>query len=149
MLALETVPVMLAVGLLAGVIAGIFGVGGGTILVPLVLWVLQMQGVEQFAYAQHTAVGTSFAVMVFTSFSSAYAQHNKDAVDWQVLKSMIPGVLLGVAAGALVSRYLPNKGLQVFFVLFVTVIAVRSLAGVKSVPTRQLPKSALCLARVR
>ncbi|WP_049257337.1 sulfite exporter TauE/SafE family protein [Neisseria bacilliformis] len=135
----ETVAVMLAAGSLAGVVAGMFGVGGGTILVPLVLWVLQIQGVEGFAYAQHTAVGTSFAVMVFTSFSSALSQHRKGAVDWRILKSMIPGVLLGVAAGALVSRHLPNKGLQVFFALFAAVIAVRSLAGIKPVPSRQLP----------
>ena len=98
----EMVAAMLAIGAVAGVIAGMFGVGGGTILVPLVLWILQMQGAENFQYAQHIAIGTSFAVMVFTSFASARAQYKRQAVDMDVLRAMVPGVLCGVAAGALV-----------------------------------------------
>ena len=101
----EMVAAMLAVGAAAGVIAGMFGVGGGTILVPLVLWILQMQGEENFQYAQHIAIGTSFAVMVFTSFASARAQYKRQAVDMDVLRAMVPGVLFGVAAGALVAQY--------------------------------------------
>ncbi|EKY04436.1 hypothetical protein HMPREF9120_02232 [Neisseria sp. oral taxon 020 str. F0370] len=135
----ETIIILLAVGSLAGIIAGMFGVGGGTILVPLVLWILQMQGLEQSAYAQHTAIGTSFAVMVFTSFSSALSQHKKGAVDWRILQSMIPGVLAGVAAGALIARYLPSKGLQIFFTVFIGIIAVRALMGIKPSPSRHLP----------
>lgn len=65
----EMVALLLAVGAFAGVIAGLFGVGGGMILVPVVLWALQMQGLTDLAHAQHLAIGTSFAVMVFTSFS--------------------------------------------------------------------------------
>ena len=95
----EMVAAMLAIGAVAGVIAGMFGVGGGTILVPLVLWILQMQGAENFQYAQHIAIGTSFAVMVFTSFASARAQYKRQAVDMDVLRAMVPGVLCGVAAG--------------------------------------------------
>ena len=135
----EMVAAMLAVGAVAGVIAGMFGVGGGTILVPLVLWILQMQGAENFQYAQHIAIGTSFAVMVFTSFASARAQYKRQAVDMDVLRAMVPGVLCGVAAGALVAQYLPNKGLQIFFTLFIAILAVRALLGIKPTPERQLP----------
>ena len=135
----EMVAAMLAIGAVAGVIAGMFGVGGGTILVPLVLWILQMQGAENFQYAQHIAIGTSFAVMVFTSFASARAQYKRQAVDMDVLRAMVPGVLCGVAAGALVAQYLPNKGLQVFFTLFIAILAVRALLGIKPTPERQLP----------
>ena len=70
---------LLAVGSAAGFIAGLFGVGGGTLVVPVVLWALQLQGVGNHPYAQHLATGTSFAVMVFTTFSSMYAQHKKHA----------------------------------------------------------------------
>lgn len=138
MWSVELVLLMLAVGLFAGVIAGLFGVGGGLILVPVVLWVLQVQGLES-GFAQHIAIGTSFAVMVFTSFSSAWSQYRKQAVDWAVFRSMAPGVVLGVMLGALVSQFLPNKGLQVFFVVFCTIIAVRALLGIKPKPLRQLP----------
>ena len=68
---------LLAVGSAAGFIAGLFGVGGGTLIVPVVLWTLQLQGIGGHPYAQHLAIGTSFAVMVFTTFSSMYAQHKK------------------------------------------------------------------------
>ena len=60
----EMVAAMLAVGAAAGVIEGMFGVGGGTILVPLVLWILQMQGAENFQSAQHIDIGTSVEGMV-------------------------------------------------------------------------------------
>lgn len=53
----------------------LFGVGGGTLIVPVVLWVLDLQGLAQHPYAQHLAVGTSFAVMVFAAFSSMLGQH--------------------------------------------------------------------------
>lgn len=137
---IEMVLLLLAVGLFAGVIAGLFGVGGGLILVPVVLWVLQVQGLEN-GFAQHIAIGTSFAVMVFTSFSSAWSQYRKQAVDWAVFRSMAPGVAGGVVLGALVSQFLPNKGLQAFFVVFCTIIAVRALLGMKPAPSRHLPSA--------
>lgn len=136
----EMVALLLAVGAFAGVIAGLFGVGGGMILVPVVLWALQMQGLTDLAHAQHLAIGTSFAVMVFTSFSSAWSQYRKQAVDWAVFQAMAPAVVLGVALGAVIAQFLPNKGLQVFFVVFVSVVAIRSLMGIKPTPSRQLPR---------
>ena len=90
---------LLAVGSAAGFIAGLFGVGGGTLVVPVVLWALQLQGVGNHPYAQHLAIGTSFAVMVFTTFSSMYAQHKKHAIDWATVRRMTPGMILGVHTG--------------------------------------------------
>ena len=135
----EMVVLLLAVGALAGIIAGLFGVGGGMILVPVVLWALQMQGLTDLAHTQHLAIGTSFAVMVFTSFSSAWSQYRKQAIDWKIFQAMAPGVILGVALGAIIAQFLPNKGLQIFFVVFVSVVAIRSLMGIKPTPSRQLP----------
>ena len=86
---------LLAVGSAAGFIAGLFGVGGGTLIVPVVLWTLQLQGIGGHPYAQHLAIGTSFAVMVFTTFSSMYAQHKKHAIDWATVRRMTPGMILG------------------------------------------------------
>ncbi|MDO4997545.1 MAG: sulfite exporter TauE/SafE family protein [Neisseria sp.] len=136
----EIIAALLAVGVFAGFIAGLFGVGGGLILVPVVLWLLQVQGIDN-GYAQHLAIGTSFAVMVFTSFSSARAQYKKQAVDWAVFRSMSGGVLIGVALGAIIAQYLPNTGLQIFFIVFTVIIAVRALMGIKPTPTRALPKT--------
>ncbi|WP_274584320.1 sulfite exporter TauE/SafE family protein [Neisseria leonii] len=135
----EAVGLMLGMGALAGLIAGLFGIGGGMILVPVVLWVLQIQGDAGSAHAQHLAVGTSFAVMVFTSFASAYAQYRKQAIEWPVFRSMAPGMILGVAAGAQMARYLPNSGMQIFFACFAAVLALRTLLGIRPSNMRSLP----------
>lgn len=136
---LHMIPVMLAVGGFAGFIAGLLGVGGGMIIVPVVLWVFQMQGMENIAHAQHLAVGTSFAVMVFTTFSSMMAQNRKGAVDWQVVKRMAPGMIFGVLLGSFIAKHIANGALQVFFIVFTVAVAVKTLADAKPKPSRSLP----------
>ncbi|WP_373740835.1 sulfite exporter TauE/SafE family protein [Neisseria sp.] len=136
---LEIILSMLAAGALSGFIAGLFGVGGGMILVPVMLWVFKLQGLDGLEHAQHLAVGTSFAVMVFTTFSSMLAQHRKQSVDWHTVARMSPGMILGVLAGALIARYIPNHGLQVFFIFFTVTVAVRTITDAKPKPSRQLP----------
>ncbi len=120
---------LLAVGSAAGFIAGLFGVGGGTLIVPVVLWALQLQGIGSHPYAQHLAIGTSFAVMVFTTFSSMYAQHKKHAIDWATVRRMTPGMILGVLLGAVTAKYMPTLALQVFFIVIRSISAVLQLSG--------------------
>lgn len=138
---LPILSMLLAVGAFAGIIAGLFGVGGGLILVPVILWLLQMQGFGELAQAQHIAIGSSFAVMVFTSFSSAWTQYRKQAIEWRAFRPMSIGEIIGVALGAVIAQYLPNKALQIFFIVFTSIIAIRSLLGIKSNPQRQLPSA--------
>lgn len=130
---------LLAVGSAAGFIAGLFGVGGGTLIVPVVLWALQLQGIGGHPYAQHLAIGTSFAVMVFTTFSSMYAQHKKHAIDWATVRRMTPGMIFGVLLGAATAKYMPTLALQVFFIAFLTLIALKTLRDSKPTPSRTLP----------
>ena len=139
---LEIIAAMLAVGSLAGFIAGLLGVGGGTIIVPVVLWALQLQGIGNHPYAQHLAVGTSFAIMLFTTLSSVAAQHKKQSIDWQTVMRMTPGMMAGVLIGAASAKYMPTAGLQVFFIVFISIIAVRTLVGIKPKPSRTLPRLA-------
>lgn len=124
-----------------GFIAGLLGVGGGMIMVPLVLWILDMQGIRT-AHAQHIAVGTSFAVMVFTSFSSALAQHKKGAVRWGIVRRMAPAILIGTLLGAAVARYLPHKGLQLFFITYAAVFGIQTLTRYTPKPERHMPEGA-------
>ena len=137
---LEIIAAMLAVGSLAGFIAGLLGVGGGTIIVPVVLWALQLQGIGNHPYAQHLAVGTSFAVMLFTTLSSVAAQHKKQSIDWQTVMRMTPGMMAGVLIGAASAKYMPTAGLQVFFIAFISIIAIRTLVGIKHNPSRSLTR---------
>lgn len=142
MLDIQLIIIMLAVGSFAGFIAGLLGIGGGMIIVPVVLWVLQMQGMENIAHAQHLAVGTSFAIMVFTTFSSMMAQNRKGAVDWQVVKRMAPGMIFGVLIGSFIAKHISNGALQIFFIVFTVLIALKTLADAKPKPSRSLPGGA-------
>ena len=136
---IETILVMLAVGSIAGFIAGLLGIGGGMIIVPVVLWVLQMKGLGGIEHAQHLAVGTSFAIMVFTTFSSVMAQQRKGSVDWAVVRRMAPGMVVGVMIGSMLAKRLSNEALQVFFIVFVVLVALKTLTDAKPKPTRSLP----------
>ncbi|ASK26784.1 sulfite exporter TauE/SafE family protein [Neisseria chenwenguii] len=138
---LTMIAALLAAGGAAGFLAGLFGVGGGTIIVPIVLWVLQLQNAGGHPYAQHLAIGTSFAVMVFTTLSSVYAQHKKRSIDWQTVLRMSPGMIAGVLLGAVSAKFIPTYGLQIFFIVFLLAIAIKTLTGANPKPSRRLPRT--------
>ena len=87
MWSMEVLLPLAAVGAAAGFLAGLLGIGGGAVTVPIVLWSLGRQGIAG-EHGQHLAVGTSMAVMVFTTFSSAWAQQKKGAVRWEFCYSV-------------------------------------------------------------
>ena len=138
------IPILLAIisgSIAVGFFAGLLGIGGGMILEPLILWILDMQNIHT-AHAQHIAVGTSFAVMVFTSFSSALAQHRKGAVRWNIVRGMVPALLAGTLAGAAIARYLPHKGLQLFFILYAIIFGIQTLTRYTPKAERHMPAGA-------
>ena len=137
--ALESLLFYLMAGAIAGVLGGLLGIGGGMIIVPVVLWVLQMKGLGGIEHAQHLVVGTSFAIMVFTTFSSVMAQQRKGSVDWAVVRRMAPGMVVGVMIGSMLAKRLSNEALQVFFIVFVVLVALKTLTDAKPKPTRSLP----------
>ena len=87
-------------GLVAGVLAGLLGIGGGLVLVAALAWLLPWHGVPQDA-AMHAALATSMASIVFTAASSARSHHARGSVLWPTVKWMVPGVLLGGWLGSL------------------------------------------------
>lgn len=103
--------IFLATGAGAGVLAGLFGVGGGLIMVPALALVLPLQGVPETVFMQ-VAIGTSLAVISATSMSSTLAHHRRGSVDWPALLRFAPGLALGALAGAFVADLLTGKVLQ-------------------------------------
>lgn len=103
--------IFLATGAGAGVLAGLFGVGGGLIMVPALALVLPLQGVPETVFMQ-VAIGTSLAVISATSISSTLAHHRRGSVDWPALLRFAPGLALGALAGAFVADLLTGKVLQ-------------------------------------
>jgi hypothetical protein len=110
-LAMAALLIFLVTGACAGLLAGLFGVGGGLIMVPALAFVLPGRGVEP-AVAMQVAVGTSLAVIAATSLSSMLAHHRQGGVRWPVFKLFAPGLAAGAVAGAFVAHALPGLVLQ-------------------------------------
>jgi len=125
-------------GIFAGFIAGLFGVGGGLILVPFLFMLFTAQG---FAEAQlmHLALGTAMASIMITSISSMRAHHRHSAVRWDIFKSMAPGLLLGTLAGSTVASSLATRPLAMLFTAIVYIASLQMVLDVKPKATRSLP----------
>ncbi len=108
---METLLIFAATGVAAGLLAGLFGVGGGLIMVPALALVLPGLGVGP-AIVMQVAVGTSLAVISATSLSSTLAHHRQQGVRWDVLLRFAPGLAAGAVAGAFVAHALPGLVLQ-------------------------------------
>ncbi len=130
--------VYVAVGGLAGVLAGLLGVGGGVVIVPMLALVFSAQHMPP-AFVLHLAVGTSLASIVFTSVSSVRAHHGRGAVDWQVVRRVTPGIVVGTLAGSSLAARLSGRLLEGLFVAFLFFVAVQLILDVKPRPSRQLP----------
>ncbi len=128
----------LALGLVSGFIAGLLGVGGGLVLVPVLSWLYAGQGFAD-AYNIHLALGTSLAVIVLTSISSLRAHHTHGAVRWPAVRRIAPGIVLGTLTGAIVAAWAPDRGLKWFFAGFLFYAASQMLFGFKPNPHRELP----------
>jgi len=135
---MEWVLAYLVLGATAGFLAGLFGVGGGLVLVPVLLFLFEAQHFPA-EYAMHLALGTSMATILFTSFASMRKHHQHGAVNWRVVRNITPGILLGAALGALLAASIPTRGLGIFFTLFVYFAAAQILLDKRPEPSRQLP----------
>ncbi len=128
----------IALGAAAGFFAGLMGVGGGTVLVPVLAMIFAAQGFPP-QQVLHLALGTSLAVIAFTSVSSLRAHHQHGAVLWPVVWAISPGIVAGTLLGSLVASYVPTRALAMFFVLFVTLVAIQMMADVRPKSGRELP----------
>lgn len=128
----------LMLGAIAGFLGGLFGIGGGTVLVPVLLWLFEAQ---HFApeHTMHLALGSSMAVILFTALASLRKHHQHGAVNWQVVRRITPGILLGTALGAFSAASIPPFGLTLLFAMFVYFAALQILFDLRPHAARQLP----------
>lgn len=117
---------MIAASAVAGVMAGIFGIGGGAILVPVLYQFLAMLGVDE-AVRMHVSVGTSLAIIIPTSYRSFTAHLKKGKVDTGLLRQWIIAVPAGVVAASMVAAGISSAGLRLIFALIAILVAVRLL----------------------
>lgn len=128
----------LALGAIVGWLGGLFGIGGGLILVPVLLFSFEAQHFPD-AISMHLALGTTMATILFTSFASMRQHHRHGAVNWRVVRNISPGILLGTALGTLFAASVSPNFLAVFFALFVYFAATQILLDLRPHPSRQLP----------
>ncbi|MFC4487077.1 sulfite exporter TauE/SafE family protein [Tepidiphilus baoligensis] len=125
-------------GVVVGLFAGLLGVGGGAIMVPILTSLYTVQGFPA-ENVVHLALGTSMASIVLTSVSSSRAHHARGAVEWGVVVAMGPGVLVGIFLASFIAAALPSRPLAIFFACFIAYVCVQMLLDIKPKPSRQLP----------
>lgn len=133
-------------GSVVGFLAGLLGVGGGAVMVPVLTSLFAAQGFHR-EHLVHMALGTAMATIVVTSISSLRAHHAHGAVRWDIVRGIAPGILIGTFGGTFLSSRVPSVPLALFFVLFTALVAYRMLRAARPHPTQALP-GALGLALV-
>ena len=128
------------VGAIAGFLAGLLGIGGGLIIVPMLISIMGAQGVSP-EILMHMALGTSMASIIFTSISSFMAHHKRGAVRWVVVRRIVIGIFSGTFLGSCFAAAMSTAFLKCFFGIFLYVVATQMLLNKKPKPTRELPGS--------
>lgn len=127
----------LAIGAVVGFAAGLLGIGGGMVMVPLLVFVLGAQGFGERGL--HVALATAIATILFTSLSSVRAHHAYGSVDWPIVRAMAPGILAGAFVAALLAGFIPTQPLAIMFTTLVFYAATQMLLDLRPKGKRPLP----------
>ena len=120
-------------GIMAGLISGLMGVGGGIIVVPALIFIFNEQTKIPPNLIMQMAAGTSLAVMLFTSQSSIRAHYKQNGILWDVYNRLWPGIILGTISGAFLADKLPTYWIKTLFALFLLLVAGKILTERKKV----------------
>jgi len=135
---LEWILAYVILGVIVGFLAGLFGIGGGGIMVPVLTTFFVIQGFPA-DHIVHLALATSMAAIIFTSVASLRAHHQHGGVLWPVVWRITPGIIFGTFSVAFIAAYIPSQPLAIFFVLFMLYVSIRMFLDIKPKPNRELP----------
>ncbi|MEG2139945.1 MAG: sulfite exporter TauE/SafE family protein [Bilophila sp.] len=135
---LTSLAVYLIGGAVTGILAGLLGVGGGIVIVPLLNVLFAWQGFPA-DQIQHLSLGTSMAAIIFTSISSFMAHNRRGAVCWSIWRAVTPGILVGTFGGTWIAAGLSTGFLRGFFACFLVIVGTQMLLNMKPKPGRELP----------
>ena len=125
---MELIAIYLIAGVAAGLVSGLFGLGGGLTIVPVLAFALPLEGVAE-KYVMHLAIGTSLVVMVVTALYTTLLRHRRGDLDWALFWRIAPRVVIGAVLGAICGDLLPGLTLRMFFIGFVGYTIARALHG--------------------
>ena len=120
--------VLIGAGVLAGLLAGLFGIGGGAVLVPVFYQTYGLLGIDD-TVRMHVSVGTSLAIIIPTSMRSFWAHYKKGAVDMALLRAFILPILVGVLLASLIAASISSAGLRIVFAVVAFAVAFKMLFG--------------------
>lgn len=118
---------LVAVGLFAGLVAGLFGIGGGAVIVPVLFFLFDSMGFSETA--MHVAVSTSLATIILTSARSVMAHHKHRAVDWDVIRTWGPWIMFGAVCGIGLSGLMSKRMLLGLFGVLLVLLAAQLMLG--------------------
>ncbi|WP_462323918.1 sulfite exporter TauE/SafE family protein [Desulfoplanes sp.] len=128
----------LLTGAFAGFLAGLLGIGGGLVIVPMLTFMFTSQGLPH-EHILHLALGTSLTSILFTSLSSLHAHNKRGAVVWSVVLRITPGIIAGTLFGTWIAAQLSTGFLKIFFSCFLYYVGFQMLLGIRPQPKRGLP----------
>ena len=118
---------LIACGLFSGFAAGLFGIGGGAVIVPVLIILFDSLGYTDTA--SHVAIATSLATIILTSTRSVLAHHRRGAVDWMIIRHWGAWIMLGAILGQIVAGLMSNAGLKLLFSVMALVLAAQRYFG--------------------
>lgn len=131
----------LLIGISAGVFAGMFGIGGGGYIVPLLVTVFALQGNIPQQEVMHYALATTMTSIFFAAFSSMRSHHQKGGVNWNIFNRMFPFVIIGTFGGTFVVTHISTLYLSIFFSLFILFISYQMYFDHLSFQSNQPPSA--------
>lgn len=131
--------VYLFIGVFAGLMAGILGIGGGVIVVPGLVFVFHYTQFIPEQAIMHVAAGTSLAVMVSTAFAALLAHHKVGIILWPIFNKLWSGIVAGVISGVILAVFIPASWLKVLFALFLLFVAFKMVTNIHVSYPEQFP----------
>lgn len=125
-------------GAVTGVLAGLFGIGGGAVMVPVLTVLFASQGLAP-DYVVHLALGTSMATIIPTSIASMRTHHQHGAVLWSAVRGLAPGIVVGTFGATFLAALMSPQPLAIIFCIFMFYVAVQMILNRRPSPSRQLP----------
>lgn len=135
---LEAMLLYLLFGSMVGILAGLMGAGGAMLLVPILHFTLEKQGVDP-SIIHHMAIATTMANILFTSTAATYSHHKRGVVPWRAVAWMVPGILAGAFAGSYVTAYIAAKPLTIAFSCFLVYGAVQMFVQIRPKASHSMP----------
>jgi len=136
---LSDVVLLLLCGSVAGFLAGLLGIGGGMILVPFMIIVFKHLGFNQ-EHIVHMAIATGMATILFTTSSAIWAHHKHNSIDWKLVASLSPGMVVGgLLGGSKIFEAIHTSWLSLFFALFIVYTSAQMILNKRPSPARSLP----------